>query len=81
MVADGTSNVCALSTYVYVMIANHGGAKARSEYGPVLRNPDHDMILMPIHEPGHWTLVEIVIITIQDSYYLSQISFSGLNTH
>ena len=62
-------HVNALSTYLHVMLAHHGIEKAKSEYRSALSKTEKWLWVIPIHEPGHWTLV--VRIHINTNYSCS----------
>lgn len=70
MVADGKSHICALPTHVYAMMSSHGTEMTHSQYASVLGNSEHEIVLMPIHESRHWTLV--VIMAYNNSHIIKQ---------
>ena len=62
ILAHEQQHVCALSTFLCVMIESHGPAVALREFRVALEDETRHLLLIPVHEPGHWTLLVRVIV-------------------
>ena len=58
--ANGGPRVAILSSFFFTKLTEDGGTARYDKVKTWRCNPfDHDIILVPIHRPGHWTLAVI----------------------